>query len=240
MVEIIACEEHDQVYDIWRRQGPRRLKVTHVDFHCDMRGLFINRRKQIAYFIGATAARRVDPGNFLAHAIVEGTVGSVRWVHAAYGGRRYDLGTVKFETDLTAVPKQLRHALRPYDEIPIEFEEIVLEDWDNDLDGQHLDIDWDALAPIGTDTAYVRNAMTTFLARDFTGKPEAIYLVYSPCYSHPDRALFEDFLAALAAKFSAGIRRVPLPADYPGVTPSDLEPTLKARIVRGLHHVGIY
>jgi hypothetical protein len=88
MVEIIACEEHDQVYEIWRQRGLRNLRVTHVDFHCDMRGLLIDRPRQQAYFIGAPAARRVDPGNFLAHAIMEGTVSALRWVHGPYGGRR--------------------------------------------------------------------------------------------------------------------------------------------------------
>lgn len=239
-VELFVLEEHDQVYDFWRREGLRGLSVTHVDFHCDMRGLLIDRRRHTAAFVGRVSERRVDPGNYLAHAIMEGTVAAVRWVHGAHGGRRYDTGTVRFETDLTALPLRIRHAVKPYREVPLAFEEPVVDDWDGDVDGQHLDIDWDTFALKGVAPEAVDQATGDFLARDFAGRPEAIFLVFSPHYSRPERDRFEAFAGTLAGRFSARIVRVPLPADYPPVDPADTALSLKGRVVLGLHRVGIF
>jgi len=44
MTELIIAEEHSQLYDVWLERGYRNLSVCHEDFHCDMRGLLINRR----------------------------------------------------------------------------------------------------------------------------------------------------------------------------------------------------
>ena len=100
MAEMVVCEEHSQVYEIWRDRGQRGLRLSHVDFHCDMRGLLIDRPRARAYLIDGVEPRVavVDSGNFIAHAIMEGIVSSIRWVHDTHGGRRYDSPGVKYES----------------------------------------------------------------------------------------------------------------------------------------------
>ena len=242
MPEIYVGEEHSQVYDLWRERGWRGLRLSHIDFHCDMRGLLIDRRRGRAYLIDSQDARmsKADSGNFLAHAVMAGIVTSVRWVHDDFGGRRYDVGTVKYEGDLTAMPHRLVHRLERGAEVVIEYDDLSFASWDGVRRGEHLDIDWDGLASVDYDRERIARLTTALLARDFPA-PETTYLVYSPGYSHPDRTLFDDFLTKLAAKFGADVRRLP---PYTG-PPHRAEATgilegIERRVVLALHRVGIY
>ena len=109
---IYACEHHDQLLSLWRDQNRRGLRLAHVDFHDDLRGLLIHRRRRRAYALGALARgeARVDSGNFLAHAVLEGRVERICWVHDVPGGRAWDLGIVRYESDLLAWPRRLGRA----------------------------------------------------------------------------------------------------------------------------------
>ena len=71
MSVLYVIEKHDQLLQLWRSQDAANIRIAHVDFHCDMRGLLIDRQTRRAYRIGSIL-RRVDVGNFLAHAVVEG------------------------------------------------------------------------------------------------------------------------------------------------------------------------
>jgi len=244
--EILVCEEHSQIYEIWQERRQSGLKLAHIDFHCDMRGLLLDIRRSRAYLINAAAPniQVIDSGNFIAHAVIEGVVSSVRWIHDIHGGRRYDAGAVKFESDLTALSHRLLHYLRHDEEVPIMFEEITFDDWDGVRCGEHLDIDWDGIASIEYELPYIRRLMESFLDRGFNTVPETTYLAYSPGYSHPDRRLFEEFLERLALKFSAEIKRLPQPKLRPGYPqpPQDLAPSLrlKNQLVLKLRRLGIY
>ncbi len=82
---IYVIERHDQRLQLWRSQNINNLRVVHVDFHCDMRGLLVDHQAQQVYRIG-DMGRGVDQGNFLTHAIIEGRVQSIRWIHRIPGG----------------------------------------------------------------------------------------------------------------------------------------------------------
>ena len=92
MSKIIIAEHHDQVFSYWKEHNMRDLKVAHLDYHCDMRGLLIDREKGTAFFTSDRETRFVDRGNFLAHAIMDGTVRHLTWVHSENSGRGYDHG----------------------------------------------------------------------------------------------------------------------------------------------------
>ena len=118
MTEIFVAEEHSQLYDLWLERGARNLSVCHVDFHCDMRGLLIDRRLGQACFVDRRIpyVHRLDSGSYLAHAVMNGMVADLRWVHDDFGGRSYDyLHCVKYETDFSALPYRLlgNRELRP-------------------------------------------------------------------------------------------------------------------------------
>ncbi len=246
MPEILVCEEHSQLYDVWRDRGLRGLHLTHVDFHCDMSGLLLDRKRGRAWFIDGTVPGESIPhsGNFLGHAIVEGIVSSVRWVHDPHGGRNYDTGTVKYETDVTARLRRVLHRRRATDGVPIQFEEMVFDDWEGPGVGEHLDIDWDGLASIEYDLDHIRRLTDGVLSRDFPSIPETTYLVYSPGYSHPDRGLYEDFIERLADKLSADVVRLPQPRLRPGYPKPPQEVTglarLKQEVVLRFHRAGIH
>jgi hypothetical protein len=246
LAEIVVCEEHSQVYETWRERGSMGLRVAHVDFHCDMRSLFIDRRSQTAYFIGDAADRtpRMDSGNFLAVALMRGVVTSVRWVHDRHGGRRYDAGTVKYESDLTAITHRVRHRRRDGQRRPVSFEEVGLDRWGGPRPGEQLDIDWDGLASIDYETEYARRLVEEFLACEWASVPETTFLVYSPGYSNPDRGFFEEFIERLSERLSATVRRLPPPRLAPGLPKPpkalDRRERLKHDLVLRLHRIGVY
>jgi hypothetical protein len=216
MRQIFVAEEHDQVYDIWNKQGVRNLKVAHIDFHCDMRGLMIDRSRGRAFMASKHEASFVDPGNYLGHAIMNGIVTDLRWVHGPRGGRRFDSGAVvNYETDFAAPWHRWRHGRSGGHEAPLAFRQQLLDDWEGVRPGEHLDIDWDALASVEYDADHTRDLITSFLNREFTIVPETTFLVFSPGYSQPDRALFDDFAQQLSDKFKAELVRLPMPASEP-------------------------
>ncbi len=245
MRELLVAEEHSQIYDLWRRRAERGLRLVHVDFHCDMRGLLIDRRRGRAFRIdaGDSRMRDVDSGNFLAHAVAEGIVSSVRWIHDRHGGRRYDVGTVKYESDLTALPHRILLRLRGAAGVPLEFEEIPLDAWDGVRPGERLDIDWDGIASVRYDLATVSRLSAGILDRIGSTLPDATYLVYSPGYSRDDRPRFEEFIERLRGRLGSEVTRIPPPL----AAARSREPTLRRILtgiertaVLGLRRIGIY
>jgi hypothetical protein len=207
MCTIYVVEQHDQVLDLWRAQQALALRVLHLDFHCDMRGLLIDRPAQRAYHI-----RDINPavgqGNFLTHAVVEGRVKSIRWVHDEPGGRRYDVGTVKYESDLTALPYRWWLA-RGRRGIPLQYEVVPYADWTGLVEGECLDIDWDFFASTEYPASTIQARVARFLDREFRVVPDQAYVCYSPDYAHPSRAQFQRFVGDLAQAFGAEIVGVP-------------------------------
>lgn len=207
MTELIVAEEHSQLYDLWVENGERDLSVCHVDFHDDMRGLLIDRKRGMARFVN----RRVpyiharDPGSFLSHAIMEGIVTRVRWVHDEWGGRAHDSLFVKYESDLSALP----YRFLPGKEVTIEFSEHTFEDWGGVQPGEHLDIDWDAIAFRDYDMGRVRELMSEILDRPYPADLPRVYLVLSPGYSNPDLELFHEFIGLLEKKFDTSAKHLP-------------------------------
>jgi hypothetical protein len=245
MPEILLCEEHSQVYETWRERQQTGLTVTHIDFHCDMRGFLIDRRRGLISLLDSFASpgKDVDSGNYLGHAALEGIAPKVRWIHDVHGGRRYDAGTVKYTTDLSIRAKKLLGRIPQGAEAPIDFDVLTFDQWDGDISGHQLDIDWDGLASIDYDRSYARRVTEEFLAREFA-VPETTFVAYSPGYSDPDRSLYEAFVERLADKFSADVKRLPPPNLRPGFPkpPQDLGLTerLKHRLAIALHGIGIY
>jgi hypothetical protein len=246
MAEILVCEEHSQVYDSWQERGQRNLAISHVDFHCDMSGLLLHRRRGEARFIDGTVPGVDKPhsGNFLAHAVLEGIVTSIRWVHHRRGGRKYDTGTVKHEYDLSAVVSRCRARRADLPVVPVQFDEMTFDRWDGVREGELLNIDWDGLASIEYPESLIDRLTADFLARDLGAVPATTYVAYSPGYSHPDRDRFEAFLSALAEKLGATVERMPDPPPRPGypLPPQRLRGAdrLKRAAVLAGHRVGIY
>ncbi|MDH3224489.1 MAG: hypothetical protein OEO23_12295, partial [Gemmatimonadota bacterium] len=67
--KIYTVESHDEVLGIMRSDGIRGARLVHVDFHCDMRGLLIDRQQRRAYRIWDRNPD-LDEGNYLAHAVL--------------------------------------------------------------------------------------------------------------------------------------------------------------------------
>jgi hypothetical protein len=129
----------------------------------------------------------------------------VRWVHFAKGGRAWDLGIVRYETDLFSLPHRLRHVLSRSKEYPLSFEEICMEEWQGLAPGDNLSIDWDCFASILQDRAGISDRVIDFLDRLGTDIPENTYVAYSPEYSHPTLEAFKELLLVLEGRFGQRI-----------------------------------
>ena len=240
MTDLVVAEEHSQLYDLWIERGDRNLSVCHVDFHCDMRGLFIDRRLGKARYVWQCDPymNRLDSGSFLAHAVMIGIVARLRWVHDDFGGRKYDdLYCVKYETDLTALPFQLpgRQGW-----VPLAFEELTFAEWDGPQQGEFLSIDWDGFAFVDYSEDQVRRLTTKFLAFDF--RPETIFVCRSPEYCRPDEALFDEFIARLEKKFETQAIRLPLKQHPPLAPPKTwvIYHQIEYQVLRLMRKFGIY
>ena len=213
MPEIILADHHDQVYSVWKQRNVKGLKVAHVDFHCDMRGILIDRAAGQAFFTSHRETTFVDRGNYLAHAIMNGMVTDLKWVHAENSGRAHDAGpVVNYETDLKSPLYRLRHALSNRNKVDLKYTECLLTDWQGLEEGEQLDLDWDCFASVEFSKDKRLRLIAEFLERDLGAIPETTFLIYSPGYSDPDRSLYEDFAQKLAKKFGAKIHRLPAQA----------------------------
>jgi len=205
---LYVIEMHDQLLQLWRSQNATDLSIVHLDSHCDMRGLLINRQAQLAYPI--TNFMRVDEGNFLAHAVKEGRVKSIIWAHHIPGGRQYDVGTIKYATDLTSQPLLWLFNLKGQQGISIHYDVMGFSSWSGLKDNEFLDIDWDFFASKNYPLNTIDSRVKTFLNMDFGRVPDQTSVCYSARYSHPTRDQFEMFVQRVAEKFQAKIVRMPV------------------------------
>ena len=209
--KIYTVETHDQVLALWRQNKTKNARVLHIDFHCDMRGLMINRKTNMAFPIW-DRYWRLDEGNFLKHAILEGVVKGVRWIHDEPGGRLHDVKTVKYQTDLSSLLHRLANLCCGVKGIPIKYEVMSPKEWAGIEKGEILDIDWDFFASFDYPRASISERVESFLARRFDHVPEQTFVCYSPGYSHPTRQEYQEFVARLAARFNAEVVEIPSPA----------------------------
>ncbi len=240
MTELIIAEEHSQLYDLWLARGDRNLSVCHVDFHCDLRGLFIDRRRGRARFIWSRIPyiHQLDSGSFLSYAVMNSIVTKLRWVHDDFGGRKYDdLWCVKYETDCSALPYRLFGRKR---NVPLTYAEQTFADWGGPQSGEYLDIDWDGIAFAEYDEKRIRRLMAEILERDF--KPEGIFVARSPAYCHPNAELFNEFVAGLGKKFNVQAVHVPFNQSLPPQMSSMWRFYRKADqfILKQMRKLGIY
>jgi hypothetical protein len=203
-----VIERHHQLLEIWRQEGRRSLSVVHVDFHCDLRGLLIDRSQQLAYRI-RDVREGLDEGNFLRHAIEQGIVTSVRWVHGTPGGRRFDVNTVKYWTDVTAMPHRWALAVTRRAPFGLRYEVQTMDQWNGLAGGEFLDIDWDTFAEKNLPPDEIGRRVEEFLAKDLSRPPCGVAACYSPFHSQPSRDAFRSFVDRLARDLSAQVIDVP-------------------------------
>ena len=200
---IYVCEHHDAVLSHWRQRDLREMRLAHVDFHDDLRGLLVDRRRRVAYLVGAAASGAVelDAGNFLAHAVMEQRLRAIRWIHGPIGGRAWDAGIVRYESDLAAWHHRLRHRLSGGREYTLEFEEILVDRWNGLEAEERLSIDWDCFASILLDEEGIDRRVGAFVERLGDRRPADTWVAYSPEYCRPTLERFNTFLEDLGRRF---------------------------------------
>lgn len=201
-MKIYKIDQHDQLLHLWRELGLRNLHVVHVDFHCDMRGLLVDIDRQVGWRI-PEVRQTLDEGNFLRYAIFEGNVAGVSWVHGTPGGRLYDVHTVKYTSDLSALPyRRLQRSQVPQ---PLRYEELEMQHWQGVCDGDFLDVDWDTFADRSLPAEQIERRVEAFLAKPLDSQLSGVSVCYSPHHSHPTRERYDRFVESLAERFSAEI-----------------------------------
>lgn len=210
MSTLYVMERHDQLLHVWRDLNLINLRVAHLDFHCDMRGLLVDQSSGRAYST-RNGSSELDEGNFITHAILEGRVGRIRWIHDVPGGRRDDVNGIKLTSDFTA--RWAWRRLKSNDEpsVPLIYEELTFPEWIDLEPDEFLDIDWDVFAckdyPVGDH----QQRLEVFRQRKFSHTPKYIALCYSSDYSHDTREEFEEFIVYLRNLFNSRIVRLPPP-----------------------------
>lgn len=199
-LDLFVIENHDQLYHLWSQQDARNLHVCHVDFHCDLRGLLIDRAKKVAYKIHDVRSG-VDMGNFLAHAVAEGRVDAVSWVHGTPGGRRCDVNTVKYTEDITALPFNLAIRLKRLIPLPLDYSVAEMNSWPGPKEGDFLDIDWDVFAAHEIPLNELEQRVETFFSKSLVAPLSGISICYSPSHSHATRAQFAEFVGRLEERY---------------------------------------
>jgi hypothetical protein len=243
---IYVCEHHDQLLPLWRRQDWRGGALAHVDFHDDLRGLLVDRRRNVAYPIGSLAreAAPLDAGNFLAHAVLEQRVDRIRWIHDLPGGRAWDVGIVRYERDLFALPQRLRQRFAGTREVPLTFAEILLENWRGPAPGERLSVDWDCFASILLDASGISRRVESFLEKLGNTAPPETYLAYSPEYSHPTLEAFRSLASELGRRFEQPLEWLSSDLERGRTSPTDVEARLPTRpwirLILRLRRMGIY
>lgn len=188
-LEIFGIENHDQLYDIWKEQDTQNLRLSHVDFHCDLRGLMIDRANQLAYKI-PDVRRGVDMGNFLSHAVNEGRIKSIEWVHGSPGGRSCDVHTVKYTNDVSSLFYNCAVGLHWLQPIPLEYTVISMDAWQGPKSGVFLDIDWDVFVDREIRRDELDWRVAQFFEKHLTVPLSGMSICYSPSHSHDTRAEF--------------------------------------------------
>ncbi|MBO85373.1 MAG: hypothetical protein CL927_08445 [Deltaproteobacteria bacterium] len=192
--------------------GARDLRLSQLDVHCDLRGLTIDRTRQLAHVHDPRELEHVDQGNLLTGAIHAGMVRERTSAHHPFGGQRDDLGTVRERTD------QRTRLGSPTPDLwqPLAYLEVDLHFWNGPQEGAHLDLDWDGLACRLYPKDFVRALQQGVLDRDFRWRPEVVGFIYSDCRSHIDDDAFDNVLDALRRKLDATVERLsPLPPNTP-------------------------
>jgi len=200
---IFVIEEHHQLLELWKSLDVKKIRLIHFDFHCDMRGLLVDKQKQVAY--KTTTSKLVDEGNFITHAIFEGHIDSIHWIHPTPGGRKFDVGTVMYMTDMSMQPKRCLLTLNKHPGLPIHYQVTEFEKFDGVIGDSCIDIDWDFFAAKDFCPNSIEERVEAFFNKLQHYIPKEIYVCYSPRYSHPSREQFKDFVNRLAALVQAEI-----------------------------------
>lgn len=210
MATIFVIEEHDQLLDIWRELNLRKIKLDHIDFHCDMRDMYVDRKMSRAAWVGSNPLG-LDQGNFISHAVMEHIVDDVLWAHDEPGGRADDPTSVIFESDFSY--------LLPWKQIRKETfrdgfscEVINLSDWQGPRSDRWLDVDWDVFAIAEMPRDSVEHRVERFmqtLRSSATETPEFISVCYSPQYVHATREEFNKFIDDLTEMYDATVVQPP-------------------------------
>ncbi len=242
---VFVAAQHDRLLDLWRERNARGVRLAHVDFHDDLRGLLIDVDAGSAYPVDALAraAAPVDDGNFLAHAVLEGRLSSVRWIHDLPGGRAWDVGIVRYRSDLFALRHRLVQAALGRPTYPLAFEELTLGVFHGLQPGEHLSVDWDCFASLHQDAGGIGARVSSFLDRLGDSVPPETFLAYSPGYCHPSLAAFGDFVRSLADRFSQPVEWIDqglLAGREPTGTAAPRAPGPLASLALALRRLGLY
>lgn len=180
--------------------------MVHVDFHCDMRGLLVDRKLQRAWQV-PDVRQTLDEGNYLRYAIFEGVVSSVTWVHGTPGGRLYDVHTVKYTTDLSNWFRRRESSDAGSIELP--YAQVEMSDWPGIQGPAFLDIDWDTFADQSLPRSEIDQRVAQFLEKPLGEELSGVSVCYSQHHSHDTRDQYESFVHEMANRLNAEIVRVP-------------------------------
>ncbi len=227
---IYVVEEHHELFYLWRELEFKNTRILHLDAHCDMHNLLIDRKNNLCHPL--PGLKKIDCGNFISFAVREGMVNEIKWIYDKYGGRKNDTTHVKYTTDLTVIPHLVKNLFFSPEKYPLRytahlFDDVNCFEIEKDV---HLDIDWDFFALESKSSSEIQNSIDLFLEYNFKIIPDHTYVSYSSDYVLHSRREFDDFVLRLKDKFKADIIKYsyPLPKE-------EEEPSRIIRYKRGIN-----
>ncbi len=203
---VYTCDDHSSVYTHLRAESARGLAVTHVDAHCDLKGTLIDRNAGRAWL--RRQGLPVSASTYLSHLVALGIVGDLTWIHDEIGGRRNDLGTVLYTSDLDRIAYRL--VRRPDGPgVALTYQEGAYDAWRHRDAERVLDIDWDFFADWRKSEGRAASEVDALLDEKLETVPHCAYVAYSSHYSRPSRAAYESFVVRLAQRLSARVEAIP-------------------------------
>ncbi|MBI3892154.1 MAG: hypothetical protein HY303_11565 [Candidatus Wallbacteria bacterium] len=212
----VLAREQEAMFEVFRRHGKKGMRLLHVDQHCDMRGWVVDVEGRRARWLRGCA--RLDSGNVLAHAVREGWVTSVVWLHDPAVGRQADIGTFLTVEEAGRWPWRWKTPGEDGGWSRFELQEVTHVSRSS-LEGvDALGLDWDHFAPFWCLEADARSRVEQFLGGISGPFPELIFMCASPGYASAHVGLFEELAGEVARRQGGTVERFDEP--WGGVTGS--------------------
>lgn len=212
---IYVVEEHHELFYLWRELEFKNNRILHLDAHCDMHNLLIDRKSNFCSLL--PGLKKIDCGNFISFAVRDGMINDIKWIYDKYGGRFNDTTHVKYTTDFTSIPYLIKNFFISPKKYPLKYTEHLFDDVNcfEIEEDVYLDIDWDFFALESKSLPEIQKNINLFLEYNFKIIPDYTCVSYSSDYVLPSRREFDDFVLRLKDKFKADIIKYsyPLPKE---------------------------
>lgn len=124
----------------------------------------------------------------------------------------YDVNSVTYTTYATVISHKALLRIRRQRPVPLDYDQVHLDDWDGVAEGAFLDIDWDKFAEHSMSRTDIAGRVGRFFARPFSPQLAGAAVCYSPNHRLDSRPEFDEFCQRFADVLNTQVETVPFQA----------------------------